>query len=385
MSISELRREVLLLRAKRWPLVVLALLLPAQLALVWLLRAPARERLVYETRSDIVLVPSVVTYERVVNVPAQRAACPPERSDAPRVQPAQPPELVDRVRPSETNAGWIAAWNTETIFISRDAGASWTRALDGDGPVRDVAFDCYGNAIAVRGAHLGSTRDNTWRPLPQIDLRDRSPDNGDEWSHDAEVVIVGGGPDIAIVGHVPFGDEPDWRARLIVSRDGGDTFLVRDFADSSWQTGTIAGRQHADGSIVGMVPQSDCGGDSPWMFRFENDTVTDFYAGTSAELEIFGDLIVAEDGWQRIGSDETAPIEGVEGNVTVLAGPHPILVDANNKLYRFAHGTAKPLPWNLSGDPRGASVDRSGRVWSIACGTTLHIATRAAAPLCEGD
>ena len=58
-------------------------------------------------------------------------ACPPPRRDAPRLTPPALDEEIAQVMVAPSNAGWVAAWNADHVFVSTDAGAHFDRVLDG--------------------------------------------------------------------------------------------------------------------------------------------------------------------------------------------------------------------------------------------------------------
>lgn len=382
MSTEELRREVLVWRRNKRRLViamVVALVLATHFAVGWLVRPDERVRVEHtqSTVTSIVTVPVAMTVEREVNRPLGRASCPPPRRDAPFVAPAKTPERVERVRPSRTNAGWIAAWNEEQVFISVDAGASWQRRLDGKGKVLDVGFDCFGRAIVVRESGVGIRDGETemWKPVPDLALVGSASESG------GHAAVIGGGPDIVLVG-IRLHTE-SWSSRLAISRDNGATWELRDLQDY-WEGGAVAGRQYEDGSIVAMQPISDCGGDSPWLFTYADGKVSGSYAQVRAELAIFGDRVVASDGWQKLGGDVEEFVAPPEERMTVLEGPYPIFV-GNSAAYRWDNNRFTQLPWKLPSEASSYVADPAGRIWSVACGMPW-IATRSGdAPLCDCD
>src|SRR5688500_7732288 len=123
MSEQELRREVE--RARRRKRRLLWFVIAGQLALIgWLVR-PREHEVVRTSRTSVAAMPAPLPIiERIVNVPTDRTACPPPRTEALVVKPAEIPDYEDiaHVRPSVTNAGWIAAWNERHVYISMNAG-----------------------------------------------------------------------------------------------------------------------------------------------------------------------------------------------------------------------------------------------------------------------
>src|SRR5690349_9793058 len=96
-----------------------ALVAYVALALLVLGWNPGVETVVVERER---VVARVVEVEKVVEsrfAVANRPTCPPPRTDAPHVSPDLP-EPITGVRPATSNAGWIAAWNAEHVFVSLD-------------------------------------------------------------------------------------------------------------------------------------------------------------------------------------------------------------------------------------------------------------------------
>jgi hypothetical protein len=332
-----------------------------------------RVRVVHATTTTLVPVPTLVEIERVATFAPNPGACPLPRHDAPRFQPAQPPELVEHVRPSITNAGWIAAWNTERVFISRDAGLSWTRILDGEGDVHDVNFDCFGRALAVRGGRIGvhDATGEAWLKLPGRMVAE---------SHHTPK-LAGGGPDIVAIGHTI--DDDAWASMVAIRR--GTQWETRGLAH--YWTGALRGRQYEDGSIVAMVPLADCMHDDPRTFRYRDGVIEWLDIHVAADLAIYGDVIVSHYGWQRIGDKEKRDLVGLDDDSaypTIIEGPSPMLA-VGAKTYRFHEGRVTRLPYLLHEQATSIVADAAGRIWSVVCGE-LVIATRTAhVATCTGD
>lgn len=369
----ELRREVLLARLRRRRAIVVAALGAGTFAAVFALWPRDEVRIVRTSSTHVITVPTPIEVERTVVVPRDRASCPPPRTDAPRRQPAQPPEPVAFVQPSATNAGWIAAWNEEHVFVSMDAGASWQQAFDGPGGIRDVDFDCHGRAVVVRGDRLGVREgsEERWYPLHHFDLSESY----------SRASVIGGGPDIAVVG-VPRGD--DLKARLAISRDGGATWELRALAEN-WEGDRVVGRQHEDGRILAMLPQPDCMSTYAWIFEYRDGVVTPHETNLGANLAFAGDVIVAARGWQRVAGAELHDHAGIgDGYPTVIEGPRPLLADTSG-LLRFSKGRLAKLPWQVHADGHSLIADRAERLWYLACGK-LAIASRTIPEgLCVGE
>jgi hypothetical protein len=302
-----------------------------------------------------------------------RASCPPPRTEAPRLTPPELPEDVTHVRPSVTNAGWIAAWNDEHVYVSTNAGSSFTRVLDGPGGVRDVDFDCHGRAIAVRGELVGvraSSREH-WRALPGLGLADRRyPDS--DYVHVPDVFILGGGPDVVIAGHAAATDANG--ARVAISEDLGDSWRYHDLHD--YVEGPMIGRQREDGRIdVGAIVVDCMSEDLLWVRISDGkvDPVMRWIQGMSASLR--DDIALSRNQWQRRGSDDWKPILGLEEAEDPVALEDSSIILDGATAYRVKRGRAHALPWTIEGNEHAA--DPAGRIWSVVCGQPW-IARRAA-------
>jgi hypothetical protein len=314
-------------------LAFVTLVVALQLALLW-----PRERVIvmHSTTSRIAPMPTPLPIEDVQPLALERAQCPPPRRDVPATKLTQPPEQVDYVRPSITNTGWIAAWNDTHVFVSTDAGATWKRVSDGDGEVRDVNFDCFGRPIVARGT------------IAELDD-----------AHD--VVVLGGGPDMVFVGAAPRNDEDPTRGRLLRSRDGGRTWQIRDLVES-WEM-PVYGRQYEDASIVAIVHEGDCGGQTPVTFEFDRTLAR---IEDSTKLADYDELLSREGG-----------IDGVEAyriDTSIIEGPTPIIV-ANGHAWRYVNHHALELPVQVTTESGAIAADAAGRIWAAACGH-LALATR---------
>jgi hypothetical protein len=295
---------------------------------------------------DVVTVPMPVAFAQTVQIPAEPARCPLGRTDAPLAQPTQPPEEIIDVRPSPTNAGWVATWNAESIFVSRNAGASWTRVLDGAGEVSDVSFDCFGRVIAIRGKRVG-IRDGEherWRTAP-VSIEDGMPSR-----------VLGGGPDIVLVAHA-IGMNG---VRLAISRDGGETWASHRLA-AYWEGDKVRGRQYEDGTIRGAVPVTDCDSYTLFMFRLRD-----------------GELASVEHARYPRGPVETLFDKTEDGALYELEydatvdGPVPLLVQ-DHEVHRVVNGKQRRTRWFVR-NPYTAVGDAAGHVWNVACGK-LELAT----------
>jgi hypothetical protein len=234
---------------------------------------------------------------------AQRPSCPPPRTDAPRpASLTDLPKEVHAVVASRTNAGWIAAWNHEHVLVSRDAGRTFARVLDGPGDVDGVTFDCYGNVIVLRDRELGirdGTRE-TWQRLPR-GLR------GDQ---DDPAVLIGDGPDVVVIATAP-GDT--WLARAAVSADRGATWWYRDLVDY-WESSHASGYQASDGTIHVALTTADCMSDPVYWLRIRDGVVASEELGSIGRVELDGDrAYIAANGQyetKRFGETSWRPANG---------------------------------------------------------------------------
>ncbi len=301
---------------------------------------------------------------------AERPSCPPPRRDAPWLVPKLDEDIV-AVRPAPSDAGWIAAYNRDHVFVSFDAGATFARVLDGDGAVTDASFDCYGHLIVLRGKRVG-IRDGEherWRDVPA--LRGGEQDAGG---------VLGGGPDVVVVGNAP-GDA--WQARLAISDDLGATWSYRELAGEFESDMHLRGRQRADGTIDAAISSADCMNDDLMWARVQHGEVATVAAAMAegASFAVYGDLVVADLGWRTRTGDwhELALPREV---VTVVPGAFPVVV-AGDKTFRIGErGEVRALPLVVEGEPQ--TVDLAGRVWSVACGKPL-IAKRTATGACPSN
>ncbi len=290
---------------------------------------------------------------------ADRPSCPPPRTDAPRLRP-RIDEAITAVHPAPSNAGWIAAWNHEHVFVSYDAGATFTRALDGAGDVTDASFDCWGHLIVLRGNQVG-VRDGgreRWHTVPGL-----------RGAHEDPGGVLGGGPDVVVVGITP---DEGWLPRLASSADAGATWGYHDLEGDFEPGMLIRGRQHADGAIDVGLASADCMSDDlVWTTIRDGkvDTVVDGMIEGST-FGIYGQLAVTETGWRLRDDDEwhDLPLAVPNTRVQIVPGDRPVII-AGEKPYRLAAGKLRATRLVVEGEPQ--AVDPAGRVWSIACGQPL--------------
>ncbi|MFN0249900.1 MAG: hypothetical protein ACKV2T_23655 [Kofleriaceae bacterium] len=216
-----------------------------------------------------IVVPSPPVVAPVV-APVEARVCPAPNRTATRVTvPAMP--VVDRVYASPTNVDWIVAWNDASVYSSTDGGRSFREVLTGEGRVLSAAIDCFGDVLVARGTRVGVLAKGveTWRDVPGIDFTETVYQNG--YAEPAEVWIVGGGPDLVVVG---FEKATEHESRAAISRDLGRTWSHHDLSEDGFQGGHIAGRQRSDGTVELELEIEDCGGEWMETFTIANGTVT---------------------------------------------------------------------------------------------------------------
>ena len=226
---------------------------------------------------------------------AAKVSCPAPRTDAPRAKDVHPPQDVNRVVASRTNAGWIAAWDEHKVLVSTDAGKTFMQMLDGPGEVDDVTFDCFGRAIVLRGKKWLGIRDGAreaWREVPGL----AADDNNTR-------ALLGGGPDALVVGISDAGHG----VRLAATSDLGASWWFRDVADYAEIDRTI-GYQAADGSIQLMLTAPDCDSEPSYWLRVHDGKVDEQYIGYVGDAVLDGDRLYAERNdelrYRRFGDEE---------------------------------------------------------------------------------
>lgn len=285
---------------------------------------------------------------------ATTASCPPARTDAPRAAAVHPPTEVHAVTTSRTNAGWIAAWSDERVYVSIDAGVTFSQVLDGPGSVDAVTFDCFGNVVVVRDGQLGirsGTRER-WQRLPA----------GLRADEDDPTALIGGGPDVIVIG-IASGD--DWQARLAASSDRGTTWWYRDLV-SYWESSQASGYQASDGSIEVALTTADCMSDPVHWVRIRDGKVETDEFGSIGAVAVHDGIVYATwptARWKRFGDDTWHEIAGIPESAVVVGGARPHAV-ADGAVYRLARGRAKRIAaWNER--DQASAVDPAGRIWGI--------------------
>jgi hypothetical protein len=277
--------------------------------------------------------------------------CPPPRTDAPRIAPPALDERIDRLVVAPSNAGWVAAWNGEHVFVSTDAGAHFERVLDGPGAVSAVGFDCFGTVIVVRtpqalGLRVGGVE--RWQTLAGVELMDRSEEPA------GHAALVSGGPEIVIVGR----RDDWWNPRVAISSDLGHRWRYHDL-DASWEAPIVRGRAREDGSIEARLPSADCMGDGEAVVSIRRGAVAQELGGA----------------WPALGHRlELEPWPAGLPDDATWAGD--ALARAGDALYRLRGGRAARLPVVADELDGELQLDAAGRVWSIRCGAPIVLGKR---------
>lgn len=329
-------------RRRRWATLVLAIAIPANVAALYALLARP-DSVTYSVRihtierSNIVHVPAPPIIVPVPTPTPQPPAAEPRACPAPNhaARSVTPPDLpaVDGVYASPTNADWIVAWNEASIYASIDGGRSFAEVLLGSGRVHSVALDCFGNVIAARGTRIGVREHGreSWHDLPGIELAER--EYAGYPSDPPGVWIVGGGPDLVVVGFAsPYSD---WKSRAAISHDRGRSWSYRDLGAEGFEGTHLAGRQLASGRIELELEIVDCS--SEWMETFTIDGV-----------------VTRED----------------------LSAPDDDVAETERRAR-----LVKRDPWR---DP-AVSTDAAGRRWTIECGQLAILATNERPTCSEED
>jgi hypothetical protein len=309
-------------------------------------------------------IPSIVPIVMPIPVstpvaPVARASCPVPVRDAPdvRVDEARVPIAVEHVRPSRTNARWIAAWNEERAIVSRDGGARWTEVLDGPGAIADVAFDCFGRALVLRGIRLGVRDDDgeRWLTVPGLrELADR----------DDPRALVGDGPDLVVLGIAS--DSDAWLARLAISSDGGAAWRWHDLAES-YEERKVSAYEDAAGTIRIAISTADCMSDDLYWYVIDRDGVARTrWDRSPGPFAIQRDAIVGPFLLRPLAErgDDVSFEHGYGVSGTPLDGPFPRIVGSDFIVYRVDGGRAVPLRPVPEGVELRAT-DASGRLWGV--------------------
>jgi hypothetical protein len=182
--------------------------------------------------------------------PPPRRACPAPHSSAPMVEvPDVENPFIEHVLPAPTDARWIAMWSGSNLYVSYDAGASFTHVLEATGAsLGDVGFDCDGRVLAtangrraiydgakLRWAALPHAVDDAEIPAPvrygDAELARRDDvvvirRGGDAWQRvtglpDGETVLVPGARPAVLVDDVLYAIDRA-RARAIMRWPAAD-------------------------------------------------------------------------------------------------------------------------------------------------------------------
>lgn len=311
--------------------------------------SPAAVALPPSTASAPIEVPTGFTNAR---------RCPPPRRDAPPVTPAELDEAIDHVTVAPSNAGWIAAWSAEHLFVSTDAGAHFDRVLDGPGPITAVGFDCFGTVVAVRAQQLGLRigSDERWQPVAGVELMSM----GDE--PEGHAAVVSGGPDVIVIGRQAEG----WAPRIARSSDLGQHWRYHD-VDTDWESLDVHGRQRDDGTIAISLPSTDCAGDGELRVlirrgRIRTDTGPGLWPGAGTPIDV-----------------EPWPAGLPEGATWAGDG----LARSGAELYRVRGDHATRL--RLMAETNEYVADPAGRLWTVRCGSPVTAGPTASGVTCHDD
>jgi len=301
-----------------------------------------------------------MTIQRAAPPPpvAAPAGCPAPVTTIAKMTIQQPADEISTIVASVTNAGWIAAWNEQHIWVSHDGGATFERELDGPGDVGGVTFDCFGHAIAVRAGAIGIHAEHeVWHLVPGLRGDADSPHG----------TLIGGGPDIAIVFDATSETQ---ESELAISADHGASWSFRALA-TAYEDGRTTGREHADGSFELAIAYGDCMRDPLTWFEISGDVITEVEDSASSARVLIHDHVAynglalrARRGGEWAADDWKA-IRGVpdDADITWVDGASPRLI-ANHTIYRIVDGRAKRVG-KLPPDLSPMAVDAAGRVWSV--------------------
>ncbi|HEX4449807.1 MAG TPA: hypothetical protein VH143_03000 [Kofleriaceae bacterium] len=157
-------------------------------------------------------------------------------------------EPVEHLHAAHDNAHWIAAWNADHAFVSRDGGTTFARVLDAPGVLVDVGFTRTGDVVALRGATIGvlDRSGERWRAIPNLAVD----------MHDATAMprLIDGGSDIVVVGSMHDDRYHSWVA---ASSDHGASWRFHEL-ERAYDAGDVSGSQAADGTIKIIVPSGAC-------------------------------------------------------------------------------------------------------------------------------
>ncbi|GEM_PF-4020927 len=319
-------------RRRRWAALVIGVAVPAHLAVVYALLVRP-DRVTHSTRidtvetSDVIQLPAPPPAVVVAAPPAapEPRACPaPNRHASPVSIPPLP--VMTGVYASPTNADWIVTWNEASIYFSSDGARSFRMVLDGPGRVHSVAIDCFGHVIAARGTQIGvldSARE-TWRDVPGIEMTERVY-RGDYPAEPPDVWVVGGGPDVVVVGFIaPYSD---WNTRVAISRDLARSWSYSDLAAESFEGTHFAGIQRSDGAIDLELEIQDCGGEWMETYRIADGTskrVEASNAEPEAEEAAVRARVVKRDPWRdsEVSTDAAGRRWAIECSQLARIGDH---------------------------------------------------------------
>lgn len=166
---------------------------------------------------------------------------------------------------AESRDGRVAAvWTRSRLYITRDGGRSFTRALDRRGAIATALVDDRGTVFVLRPPRaLGVQREDgaeAWRAMPLVVRA--------ETEEEPNVAAASNGTRSAwIVVNVSSGnDGPD--SRLALTDDEGETWRVIRMPETT-DRGIVD--VNPDGSLRVLLWESDCSYDSVTMYRLAAD------------------------------------------------------------------------------------------------------------------
>jgi hypothetical protein len=287
------------------------------------------------------------------------STCPAPVKTAPRANPKQFPEGVEHASAAITDARWLAAWDDQHVFVSRDGGGTFARVLDGPGRVEDVTFDCFGNALVLRGHQLGVFGDReSWHDVPVVAPREQA-----DIENDGHGVLIGGGPEVIVVGSREGNEGAAW---LVRSADRGATWTYREL-DTIYETDRTTGRQDADGTIHLAIVFGDCMTDPlHWLELAGNQlTLVQDTDAWSHRAYVRGDIVYSDRHWRRRGDTEWRPITGMPDDDTRFITGGTLRAVVAGSVFRLEDGHATKLA-TVPTNTELATVDAAGRLWGIA-------------------
>lgn len=324
---------------------------------------------------------------------ADRGPCPAPHAGRPAGALTQPTELgyLRGIGTSPTDSRLVAAWDKESVHVSRDGGHTWGRVLDGEGWVLDVSFDCHGRVLALRrGSGLGMRdgMDEAWRPVREVELVFREGDDAEPpepADDDYAPRLVGGGRWIAVLGAGDLDGEDGPRSMAAITRDAGATWRRVDL--HYWERADVRGEWSGDTLRV-IVPWTDCMSEGLSLVTVSPGGVsTAELGGYAGQVALAGATVLAPPSTchyaEGVGDDvaggglcvwragrwtlKPAPADpdarGEDRNFDVVDGPVDVMW-SGDLVYRVsARGYGAGKRWDARWRP--ITTDRAGRVWGL--------------------